>query len=211
MKQSLYYLFFLLILIPFPGCYRYIYWGQSIVCQGTKIETCFSIVQPYIRSARAYDQFTTLGLFDALWINKQVLQAYACSYGSKYGLNANQYDEFLQDQYDEFAPYISFYMLAVINGNVGALLTDENPQWIVQLKIGNNYYAPAKIKLVELPHEFRYFFGKYLTVFKKQYLIQFNAHDEYDNAILYPGVSTIELVLRPAMHARSGQTEGEET
>lgn len=196
MKQSNYYLFFFFFIMSFSGCYRYIYWAESIVCQGTKIETCFSVVQPYIRSARAYDQFTTLGLFDALWINKQVLQAYACAYNSKYGLNAQEYDEFLEKQYEEFSPYISFYLLAVIPGNVGFLLTEENPQWIVQLKINNNFYSPAKIKLVELSHEFRYFFGKYLTVFKKQYLVQFNAYDENNNPVLFPGVSTIELVLR---------------
>lgn len=203
MKQKLGTFFLLFSFLLLPGCYRYIYWAESVVDQGDTIETCACAVQPYIRSARVYDQFTTLGLFDALWLHDQVVLANACAYASKYGLSIEQYNEYLSKQREENAPYISFYLLTVIPGNIGVLLTDENPVWTVQLKIGNDYYKPAKIKIVELSQEYRFFFGKRLTVFKKQYLIQFNAVDAQNISLIGPFTHHIELVFRRVGHQTS--------
>jgi hypothetical protein len=200
MKHTVVTIFLLFSFFILPGCYRYIYWAESILDQGCKIETCACVVQPYIRSARVYDQFTTLGLFDALWIHDQVILANACAYASKYGLSSEQYDEYLQKQREEFSPYISFYLLTVIPGNIGVLLTDENPIWTIQLKLGNDCFKPSKIKMVELSQEYRYFFGKRLTVFKKQYLIQFDAVDANNVLLLNPSVQRIELIFRSIGH-----------
>jgi hypothetical protein len=203
MKQTITTIFLIFSLFIFPGCYRYISWGESVVDQGDKIETCACAVQPYIRSARVYDQFTTLGLFDALLLHDEVIQAYACSYAAKNCLSNDQYHQFLQKQYDEQSSYISFYLLAVVPGNIGVLLTDENPQWTVQLRVGNNCFKPAKLKLVELSHEYRFFFGKNLTVFKKQYLVQFDAYDVYNNPLISPVTGPIELVFSRVGHQKS--------
>lgn len=203
MKQKLIIIFLISSLSIFSGCYRYIYWAESVIDQGCKIETCYAMVQPYIRSAYVYDQFQTLALFDGLWLDDTVIQAYACAHAEKYGFTEAQYQAFLQDQRDENDPYISFYLLAVIYGNTGLLLNDENPLWVMQLRIGDNYYKPAKIKTVELEHEYRHFFGKRLTVFKMQYLVQFNAEDINEIPLINSMTPDIELFFRSVGHQAS--------
>lgn len=183
-------------LFTFVGCHRYIRWFKKGVDQGCKIETCYACVQPYIRAARVYDQITTLGLFDAMWLSDHVLQSYVCAYAAKHGFDQKKRARFLAQQREEHSPYISFYLLAVVYGDSGVLLTDENPLWTVQLKVGDNYFHPAKIKIVEVPHEYYYFFGKRMTVFKKQYLLQFNKFDAHNVPLINASTQSFELVLR---------------
>lgn len=206
MKQRIITTLLVFFLFMFSGCYRYIYWAESVVDQADPIETCCAKVQPYFRSARVYDQFTTIGLFDALWLDDVVIDAYACAHAAKYGYTRQQYYDFLNSQCDELSSYISFYVLAVVPGSIGTvgiLLTDANPLWVMQLRVGNNYFKPAKIKIVELDHEYRYFFGKRLTVFKKQYIVQFNAYDEYEIPLITSATPDVELIFRAVGHQTS--------
>lgn len=203
MKQKIITGFLICSLFILSGCYRYIWWAETIVDQADTIETCSDIVQPYFRSARVYDQFTTLGLFDGLWLDDTVLQAYACAHAAKYGFTRQQYYDLLNTQRDELSPYISFYLLAVVPGTMGTLLTDPKPLWALQLRIGTSYFKPAKIKIVELDHEYRYFFGKRLTVFKKKYLVQFNAYDENEMPLITGATPDIELIFRAVSHQAS--------
>lgn len=196
MKHIVSTILLLILLSTFSGCYRYINWAICIFDQGEKIDTCVSFANPYIKSVRIYDQFTTLAIFDALWLHEEVVQAFVCAHAEKYGFTHQQYQDFLEQHYQENEPYISFYLLSTIYGNNRVLLTDDDPMWVVQLRIGNTLYKPAKIKLVELPHEYRYFFGKRYTVFKKQYLIQFDAFDKNDHALVGPMARELELIFR---------------
>lgn len=197
---------FLCTLFPlffFSGCYRYINWASTVIDQANKIETCFELAQPYIKAARVYDQFTTLALFDALLLHPDVVEAYVCAHAAKYSLTDQQYHTLLEKQQEEHEPYISFYLLATIYGPNGTMLTDANPIWVVQLKIGETYYNPAKIRLVELPHEYRYFFGKRWNIFKKNYMVQFDAYDSNNNPIITPFVREVELVFKRVGHGTS--------
>lgn len=204
MKQTVYFISFLVCSLTFfSGCYRYIDWASTIVDQGDTIETCICTAKPYIKAARVYDQFTTLALFDALWLHDDVIDAYVCAHAAKYGFNDEQAQKFLDKQIEENEPYISFYLLATIYGTTGTMLTDVSPLWVVQLKIGNNLYNPAKIRLVELPHEYRYFFNKRWNIFKKQYLIEFDAYDSNNFPIIGPLTREVELIFRRVGHETS--------
>ena len=94
MKQTLYAALLILLVLSFSGCSRYISWGKEIFNQGEKLDTYASAVQPYIRSGRVYDQFTTLGNFDAMWLADPVRRAYARSYARKRGYTREQYCTF---------------------------------------------------------------------------------------------------------------------
>lgn len=203
MKQNLTTIFLLFFLCTFSGCYRYIDWAKEVGDQGCPLETCVCDAYQYVRSARVYDQFTTLGLFDALLLHDTVIKAYVCAYSAKYGLSPAKQEEYLQLQRDEDAPYISFYLLAVVPGTIGTLLTDKNPIWTVQLKIGNDYFNPTKLKTVEISPEYKYFFGKRFTIFKHQYLVQFDAIDANNIPLIGPLTDKIELVLRRVGHQTS--------
>ena len=91
--------------------------------------------------------------------------------------------------------------MAIVGGPGIIDLTDKNALWTVQLKIGNDYFTPVKIALIEqLPAEYQYFFGKKWTIFKSQYLISFNAVDEDDDYLLDASFSSISLVFRRVGH-----------
>ncbi len=201
MKQIVYAALLVFLVLSFSSCSRYISWGKEVFNQGEKLDTYAENVKPYIRSGRVYDQFTTLGNFDAMWLADPVRRAYAQSYSHKRGYSKEQYVNFLQNQLEENDHFISFYLLAIVGGPGVIELNNKNSLWAIQLKIGDDYFTPVKIEVVEqLPAEYQYFFGKYWTVFKAQYLISFNAIDEDDDPLLYSSLRSISLVFRRVGH-----------
>ena len=191
----------ILVILSFSGCSRYISWGKEVFNQGEQIETYAQVVQPYIRSERVYDQFTTLGSFDAMWLSDPVRRAFSRSHARKHGFTRDQYKQFLENQLTENDTRISFYLLSIVGGPGAVDLTDKNAAWTVQLKVGNDYFNPAKIQSIdELPPEYQYFFGKKWTIFKSMYLISFNAVDEDDVHILESSLTSISLVFRRVGH-----------
>ena len=191
----------ILAILSFSSCSRYISWGKEVFNQGKKVETYADIVQPYIRSDRVYDQFTTLGSFDAMWLADPVRRAYARSHARKHGFSGEQYSKFLENQLEQNDATISFYLLAIVGGPGVVDLTDKNAAWTVQLKIDNDYFNPVKIQTIEqLPPEYQYFFGKKWTVFKAIYLISFNAVDEDDDRLLESSLTSISLIFRRVGH-----------
>ena len=191
----------ILVILMCSSCSRYISWGKEIFNQGEPLETYAQSVQPYIRAGRIYDQFTTLGSFDALWLADPVRRAYAMSYARKHGYTREQYGKFLENQLAQNDATISFYLLAIVGGPGIVELTDKNAAWNVQLKIGNDYFNPIKIESIDqLPPEYQYFFGKRWTIFKAIYLLSFNAIDENDVPLLESSLSSISLVFRRIGH-----------
>ena len=201
MKQRLCAASVFFFILLFSGCTRYFEWGEDVINQGEKLDTYTEHVRPYIRSTRVYDYFTTLGIFDALWLSKPVITSYAQAHAAKHGFTREQYKNFLKNQQDEQRQFITFYLLSVVGGAGSSLLTDKNASWSVQMQIGTRYYAPVKLELVdELPPEYQYFFGKHWTVFKDIYIIRFNAFDVNDNPLLRPGLDSLALVFHRMGH-----------
>ncbi len=201
MKQKLYAALLVLLVLSFSSCSRYICWGKEVFNQGDKLDTYGQVVKPYIRSGRVYDQFTTLGNFDAMWLADPVRRAYARSHALKHCYSQEQYGNFLKNQLEENDHFISFYLLAIVGGPGVVDLTDKNAAWSVQLRIGDECFTPVKIEIIEqLPPEYQYFFGKQWTVFKDQYLVSFNAIDKDNQPILYSSLRSISLVFRRVGH-----------
>lgn len=201
MKQIVSAALLVILVLSFSSCSRYISWGKEVFNQGDKLDTFSRNVKPYIRANRIYDQFTTLGNFDALWLADPVRKSYAQAHALKNCYSKEQYIQFLREQLEQNDHFISFYLLAIVGGPGVVELTDKNAVWSVQLNIDGECFSPVKIEVVDqLPPEYQYFFGRHWTVFKDQYLISFNAIDEDNNPLLYHSLSSLSLVFRRMGH-----------
>lgn len=195
--------FFYLILIIaysilFSGCSRIIDWGVKTFNQGCPIETCFDVPRAYLRNARVYDQFTTLGIFTGLWLSQEVIKCYVDTHAKKFSLTPEQTKElFEQEMLEKDQKLISFYVLAYSpeESNNPLYIPDKNEDapWAVTLRINDKTYKPFKIKVVQLTTIYELIFGKYFTRFKVAYLVQFLAKDPDDNPLIRPDVESIVL------------------
>jgi len=196
MKQVALLCSLLIMLLSFSGCGRYVCWMKDVFNQGDKLETFSCDVEGYIRSARVYDQFDTLGLFDGLWLNHVVRHAYVDSYSLKHCLSENDYLALLNQELEQADNFISFYVLASVPGQYNTLLTDVNSLWTVRLEIDGHCFEPVKLKIVELMPEYQKFFGPRYTIFKTPYLIVFDAIDKDGAPLTSPLTECIALVFR---------------
>ncbi len=197
MKQIWYYFCCVLLL---TGCSRYICWVEDVFNQGQLTPDYTQFTKCYVRSLRIYDQFTTLGLFDILWLSDEVRSYYAKIYACKVGLSKDRYQLFLRRQLEENNHYISFYVLASIpgcEGGGGAILGNTNGVWSIILFINDRPYVPVDIKMVDLVPEYMRFFGNTFTYFKTPYLVTFAAKDSNGQFLIQPGTTkSIKIVLR---------------
>ena len=145
----------------------------------------------YIRSVTVYDQFTTQGRFDALWLSEEVRSAYTDAYASRHALDDEKKQVFLRRQLEENDHFIFFYVLS--NGSVN--LTDQQSEWSIVLRVAGHVFKPIEIKEAELSPEYRAFFGKKLTRFKVIYGIKFDAQDAEDMPLIQEHVDKIELAI----------------
>ena len=183
-------------LILFSGCTRVMDWGTQTFYQGCKVEPCLQIPKEHIRTARVYDQFNTLGIFNAMWISDDVLKAYTNLYAEKYALNENAANDFLERHRNDNQGFISFFVLGYdpyeCNGPL-LMNRDKEIPWKIFLKIDDIAYEPYLIKPIEFKEEFKLFFGKLFTKFKTSYVVQFALDDLGDNLTL--GADIPSLVL----------------
>ena len=145
-----------------------------------------------MQSKRAYDQFTLVGAFDALWLADPVRTAYANIYARKHGKSAEQRRVFLRRQLEENNHFIAFYVLTLKE----IVLGDKDSQWAVLLKVGDKLFTPSEMKTIEICPGYKEILGKAYNKFKDVYLVYFNAKDIEDNYIIGECEDRIALVFR---------------
>jgi hypothetical protein len=179
------------------GCNRYINWAKDVFNQAKPMPYYSTIAEKYVRSARIYEQFTTLGIFDAIWLHDQVRVAYVRSHATKNCMTDEAYDRMLKSELDQNQDYISFYVLAYFPDQDDISLKDQNSIWSMSLLVDDKCYAPVEIKKIDdLPQEYKAFLYLRYTRFKLVYLVRFNAKDVNNMRIIYPGVKDIRLSFR---------------
>lgn len=180
------------ILLIAPGCTNLVRWGKETFYQGETIKNNIDKVKSYIRSAWVYDQLSTRGIFDALWLSDQVRRTYANLIALHQGKDAEQTKILEQQQMGLNNATISFYILSLHD----QLLGDEQSEWQIILELNNQLYRPSLIKQIELPYEYKLILKDVLTRFKQPYLVSFNAVDEQGNSILSDNMAQIVLYFR---------------
>ncbi len=173
------------LLLVLPGCGGNIWdWGQETFYQGNKHYNSEhrAAVMDYTRTLRMYDEFTTLGLFDAMWLSDEIRTVYAQLYTKMMGKDEDAEKTFLRRQLKANEHYISFYVLSTSY----VFLTAKPTQWAVYLEVDGKKFLPFEIKAVELPIEYVTFFGPRLTRHKHPYEIKFDRKDPNGNDLLSP-------------------------
>ena len=199
LAKKIYVLFIIFVTILFSGCYRMIDWGKQRFYQGCKIDACLTVPREHIRTTRVYDQFSTVGIFNAMWLSDAVLKSYTKLHAEKYALNECAEYNFLERQRANNRDLLSFYVLAYDpNATTSPFEPDRGKEaaWTIYLKIEERAYEPVFLKeLDELEPEYELFFGKDLTNFKTIYLVQFSALDCDGNPLIYSDTRSIVLCL----------------
>lgn len=193
MKRNIFSCMMLTIfLLGLSGCGRLIDWGQDVFHQGSEQKQFSDSPRNHIRSVTAYDEFTTLGMFDVMWLSGNVRTAYANALSLKHGKGQERHLSFLRRQLAESEHFISFYLLVPY----GLSVTHPDPEWSLLLKINEELFMPAEIKPTELSSEYKAFFGRKFNRFKSVYLVRFDARDAEDKLLLNDTVLQFSLVIR---------------
>jgi hypothetical protein len=179
-------------LILLCGCGRIIRWGKSNFYQGESLVDEREAAQRYVRTIVAYDQFTTVARFDALWLSDYVRTLYAQAHVRKYARSSEQYNTFLRRQLEENNHFITFYVLC----DYEQVLGDAQSLWSIVLKIGENYFSPIEVKSVELSPIYQAFFGRRYNRFKTTYYIKFDAQDIEENRLITDQTEEISLYFK---------------
>lgn len=180
MKLSFYLIPLLIITIFLPSC-RYVHWAHEIFNQGCPVYSAVACGQQYVRSLRIYDQFTTLGIFDALWVSDHVRDYYEDLHTQLHCLEQQECSDDNDNPEEDL--YTTFYVLSWIKGYAGSSLTDKDTLWSMCLSVNGVNYSVTSIKEVaELAPEYKSFFGKTFTRFKNVYLVKFAVPEAVINA-----------------------------
>lgn len=185
-------IFCAIILVGLAGCGKVIDWGAQTFDQGKDVYKLFEKGGAWIRSTTIYDQFTTAGMFDALWLSNKVRTIYVTSYSVRRAKSEDFKRAFLRRQLEENNHFITFYVLSPFELPLGEPQSD----WQLFLKVDNVIYNPLEIKAIDLDLEYKYMFGKRFTRFKESYIVKFDAKDLQDQFIISPETHVIELYFR---------------
>ena len=160
-----------------PGCIKYHELSKSEFPQGTLVEEQSALSQQYVRSVKLYDHFTTIALFDTLWLSPEVRTYFANRFCAKRGKDNETRKAIENRQLEETNHWIGFYVLADIRTKPQTSLNEKNAAWTFHLTINNKITVePLSIKEMELEPEYQALFGHRFNNFKTIYLIKFPAY-----------------------------------
>ncbi len=168
-------------LVALAGCGGNIKdWAEETFYQSNAYKDDKKVIKRYLRGMRLYDQFTTLGIFDALWLSDEVRTLYANIACRITGKDEETTLSFLKRQISANSFYIAFYVLTLHDSSLIA----TPPLWTMYLEIDGKKYIPSEIKTVELPFEYIDFFGSRMSKHKQPYEVKFDRKDMQDQDIL---------------------------
>ena len=174
----------LLALFLLPGC------GGTLVdlakenlTQGKEYKSYQKKTKHYIRKISMYDQFNTVGLFDALWLSDEMRTMYANVNADMHGKAIDVKHAFLRRQLKENNHFLSFYVLSTHNNP----LSVKPVPWAMHLQIDGKKYTPFEVKAVELVPEYKMFFGSLYNKHKTAYEVRFERNDANGADILKEG------------------------
>jgi hypothetical protein len=179
-------------MLTLVGCKRAVDWATSNFNQGTTSELPTNKVKPYIKSVVVHSQLSTRGIFDALWLADIVRTASTDVLIMRAGKSLEQHRALLRRQLEENKHYIMFYVVTEYDVPLG-----DCAQWQLFLRIGDQNYQPRELKVIDLPCEYKAFFGTRFGKTKIAYLAKFDAQDSNEKPIVIPNqTESIMLCVR---------------
>jgi hypothetical protein len=189
----------LMSIVLLSGCGGVTDWVEDTFSQGESYSYNKELIKEYLRSERIYDQFTTVAIFDALWLSDEIRTEYADMYVTMHGRSQDVRNTFLRRQLKANSTEISFYILSLnqISLNVKPM------QWLLHLEVDGNKYLPSSVKSAELTPEYVLFFGKSLTNHKRVYEVRFDRNDQDGKEILNEESKKLSLIFSGSQQYRA--------
>jgi hypothetical protein len=181
------------IFFGLPGCGRVIDWGKDIFFQGEDITPDMLLARRHVRSAKVYDEFSTAGIFDVLWLSDEVRTVYATLHARKEARDEDRANTFLRRQIEENRHSLAFYLLVPRAIHLG---DSNNSEWSVFLQVGEYKAQPIELKTVELSVEYKAIFGRIYNRFKTVYCLKFDVQDIDGNPIITPETKSMSICFR---------------
>ena len=163
------------IAMSFSGCIKYYRLSKTEFPQGDKREDKREQVSEDIQSVAMYDQFSTKGFFDVMWLTPNVRRAYVDSYCNRRGIVGKEREAFAAEYEGKFEGKAIFCVLADVRERDHNLLTEKDPEWTMHLEFEKDKrVTPSKIIKLELDPEVKKMFGHHYSHFKKSYQVEFD-------------------------------------
>ncbi len=152
-------LMLIMISVFLPSCQRLVNWGKGTFNQACPVEETLKEYKNLIRSTHVYNQLSTLGIFDAVILTPELLEAY--NKATKKNL--------------KFSGQAFFVLAFADKTDHKPLNSDSTNQWAwhVSLWVDGKRQEPKQQKCITLPAEFKLLFGKKWSQFKSGYLVEF--------------------------------------
>ena len=202
MKRAGIWRLMLLIGIPFllANCGgRFIDWGRCQFNQGCPLPNNYDCVQEYIRSVRVYDQFTTMGIFNALWLAPAVREASLDMKVIKFAMPDQDKNLALKTIEKDTQQYISFYILAHQPRWMGTIFGKPDAEWNLLLDVNGVKHKPLEVKKIDvedLDMTYAGYFGERLNRHKTIFFVRFAATEPGGKSLFTPETDSITLCIR---------------
>lgn len=138
--------FILLILFILPGCSRINNLLNKHFFESCRPCPYFARAQRYLRTIRLYDQLSTVGIFTALWINQDVLEAYQFAYNQQRNqpLDTPLGCGLIKLNNNQLKFYVIGYQPA-LQGSVFNTCDSCDSKWYITLTVDDQIYHPASV------------------------------------------------------------------
>ncbi len=169
-------IFLCIVLGVTTSCVKYHQLVKSEFPQGEDAPDLRELAEKSIRAVTIYDQFSTLAIFDVLFLSDEVKAMHADHYGRRRGKDNEACKALLAQENKEQPDTMSFYILADLRVKTHKGLHEKGAYWTVALekKDGTRVEATS-IKNVDLDPEYQILFGYRFNLFKEVYLVTFPA------------------------------------
>ena len=207
---------FMQCILFLPAC-KVMQWGETVFRQADKVSDSYAAtMRPFMRTAVIYDQFASVADFSALFLTDEARMIYLDYFFHRTFKTQEEQDVARQRLLTENDYYITFYVVgyqppviyttgrSLFFGEYetqGVLLGGPEAVWKTSLIVDGKEYAPSDIRLVEMPVEYRHFFGIHWSQFKSSYKIRFDRRDENNKEILTSGRHHVTLKFSSTIYS----------
>lgn len=205
-------IFILCSLLGLTGCNQLFDWGRKHLEQPEEQQkNCKQLSAQFLRHKKVYEQFTSLADFTALLLSDSVRLAYLDYYAyrnfkddqeiqaarARFLAENNHFISFYLSAWQRPTEYMSEYTLFTGERHtLGAIIGTPDAEWQLNMIVDGKEYEPESIMPIEIPLEYRVFFGAHLSQFKTKYLVRFAAKDIQNNPLLDQNLHDVELIFR---------------
>jgi hypothetical protein len=206
MKQMLTWSGMILLMVLLPACDRYVRWPRDVFYQGEHHDNVSGVVRAYTKSIRMYDQFSTVALFDILWVSDEIREQFVQSRSCRKHFTAHQEEAVRACLVGQREQYITFYVFAPRAYDSYMSLACPQSSWSIALSIDGCMYQPYDICVWDLESELYDVISAHCLRARTCYRVRFAAYTRDGYHLLGPErKKDIQVIVSNATHQACAQ------